>query len=376
MSLSFPPMKNSPSVSSASNVSGSSTTSTVEVSSASVTVSTPTISVSNNLDGDRAVVPAAESEGRLNRMEDAIARLGSTLERFINNSSFRGYLIDFSVNASQSEIDGNSSDEEDHLQQGCNSGIRNGDINALLPAKETESKQVVHAGHQDKEGKEKVSIFDEINKEKMSEEEVGPAISGQLAEVAHKYWADEAKKAAAVSKIMEGLKASRNCTVLRVPVLNEAVTRNRRILPFHKRADKRLSDIQKSLTFATTAVLKMADEILTASTESRSLDLRQVMGYTVDSITLLCRAHKQISNGRKERGKDTTSSEYLFGENFVESMREAKENYRISNSIINTTSSFGGKHRKISHNSRIDAKGSFEHGESSTRGSAGYSLNF
>ena len=88
MSLSFPPMKNSPSVSSASNVSGSSTTSTVEVSSASVTVSTPTISVSNNLDGDRAVVPAAESEGRLNRMEDAIARLGSTSERFINNSTY------------------------------------------------------------------------------------------------------------------------------------------------------------------------------------------------------------------------------------------------------------------------------------------------
>ena len=146
-----------------------------------------------------------------------------------------------------------------------------------------------------------MSIFDEINKEKMSEEEVGPAISGQLAEVAHKYWADEAKKPAAVSKIMEGLKVPRNCTVLRVPVLNEAVTRNRSFLPFHKRADKRLCDIQKSLTFATTAVLKMVDEILTASTESRSLDLRQVMGYTVDSIALLGRAQKQISNQWKER---------------------------------------------------------------------------
>ena len=130
-------------------------------------------------------------------------------------------------------------------------------------------------------------------------------------------------------------------------MLNEVVARNRGILPFHKRADKRLSNIQKSLTFATTAVLKMDDEILTASTESRSLDLRQVMGYTVGSITLLGRAHKQISNGWKERDKDTTSSEYLFGENFVESMREAKENYRISNSIINTTSSFGGKIAKL-----------------------------
>ena len=121
--------------------------------------------------------------------------------------------------------------------------------------------------------------------------------------MAHKYWADEAKKPAVISKIMEGLKVHSNCTVLRVPVLNDAVARNRRILPFHKRADKRFSDTQKSLTFATTAVLKMADEILLASTESRSLDLRQVMGYTVEPITLIGRAQKQISNERKERLK-------------------------------------------------------------------------
>ena len=110
-------------------------------------ISTPTISVSNNLDGDRVVIPTTESEDRLNRMEDAIGMLGSTLERFINNSSsikrgddisVRGYFTDFSVNESQSEIDGNSSDEEDHLQQRCNRGSRNGDINALLTAKETE----------------------------------------------------------------------------------------------------------------------------------------------------------------------------------------------------------------------------------------------
>ena len=70
VSLSFPIMKNYPSVSSASNVSGSNTISAVEVSSASVTVSTPTISVSNNLDGDRAVIPTTVSEDRMNRMEE------------------------------------------------------------------------------------------------------------------------------------------------------------------------------------------------------------------------------------------------------------------------------------------------------------------
>ena len=70
-----------------------------------------------------------------------------------------------------------------------------------------------------------MSIFDEINKEKMSEEEVGPAISDQLAEVAHKYWADEAKNPAIVSKIMEGLEVSSNFKVLGVPVLNEAIAK-------------------------------------------------------------------------------------------------------------------------------------------------------
>ena len=58
-------------------------------------------------------------------MEDAKAKLESTLERFISNSSsinrgddrsLREYLTDFSVNASQSEIDGNFSHEEDHPQ--------------------------------------------------------------------------------------------------------------------------------------------------------------------------------------------------------------------------------------------------------------------
>ena len=87
MSLSFPPMNNSQSVSSDSNAFDSNITSTIEVSSASFTVNIPTISASNNLDEDRAVIPTTESEDRLKRIEDAIARLGSAFERFINNSS-------------------------------------------------------------------------------------------------------------------------------------------------------------------------------------------------------------------------------------------------------------------------------------------------
>ena len=56
------------------------------------------------------------------------------------------------------------------------------EINLLVP----------DAENQDQSGKESsaandLGIFEETNKEKMSEEELGPAISSQLAELAMKY---------------------------------------------------------------------------------------------------------------------------------------------------------------------------------------------
>ena len=56
-------------------------------------------------------------ESRLNAMENAIFKLASTLEKFISTNNplgksraenDRGYLTDFSINASQSEIDQSS----------------------------------------------------------------------------------------------------------------------------------------------------------------------------------------------------------------------------------------------------------------------------
>ena len=45
-------------------------------------------------------------------------------------------------------------------------------------------------------------------------------------------------------------------------LLNEAVAKNRKIMPFHERVVKRLSDIQKGLVFATSAVLEITDELI------------------------------------------------------------------------------------------------------------------
>ena len=159
---------------------------------------------------------------------------------------------------------------------------------------------VSDAAKQDQSGKmssaaNDLAIIEELNKEKMSEKEIGPAISSQLAEVATKYWSEESKNSVVVTKILNGLKIPANCSGICGPILNEAVAKNRRIMPFHKRADKRLSDIQKRLIFATSAVLQIADELILAHNEIRPPNLGKVMGHTVDFITLMGRAHKQIS---------------------------------------------------------------------------------
>ena len=101
------------------------------------------------------------------------------------------------VNASQSEID-QSSDEESNCgpppqkRPSRNAGnvdicrvsndVFDKHINLLVPdaAKQDQSTKVSSAAND-------LAIFEEINQEQMSEEELGPAISSQLADVAMKY---------------------------------------------------------------------------------------------------------------------------------------------------------------------------------------------
>ena len=123
MSLTFPPTNNQatiPITTANSNIlvtlTSPSTITTTAISAARGMVSinpAPAISVAGT-------GPDANFETRLNAMENAIFKLGSTLENFISTNNRSGksrgendreYLTDFSVNASQSEIDQSSDDE-------------------------------------------------------------------------------------------------------------------------------------------------------------------------------------------------------------------------------------------------------------------------
>ena len=98
------------------------------------------------------------------------------------------------------------------------------------------------------------------------------------------------------------------------------------------------------------------------------------------------RTHKQISAERKERLKPvlkgdirtlcnskTSHSKYLFGGNLLESIKEAKESFRISNSLVNNSTT---KFQKVSYQSGSKRSFGYTNSGAGARFSASHSLNF
>ena len=105
-------------------------------------------------------------------------------------------------------------------------------------------------------------LLSQINSENLIPDNVGPTISGQLAEVGKWYWVEESQKVLVVAKIAERLKMPSNCNFTKVPKLHEEIDNNKKILSYHKQADKRLAEIQKSVSLATSTILQISNAAL------------------------------------------------------------------------------------------------------------------
>ena len=79
-------------------------------------------------------------------------------------------------------------------------------------------------------------------------------------------------------KTLEGLKITAGYSSVRVPIVNEDVAKIRKILSFHKRVEKRLSDIQM-LVFAISSFLEIADKLTLKQNENSPPNFKKVMGH-------------------------------------------------------------------------------------------------
>ena len=105
-------------------------------------------------------------------------------------------------------------------------------------------------------------LLSQINSENLIPDNVRPAMSSQLAELVKRYWVEKSRKVPVVAKIAKRLKIPGNCNFSKVSKLNEEIATSKKILPYHKRADERLTEIQNSVGMATSAILKVSSAAL------------------------------------------------------------------------------------------------------------------
>ena len=117
-----------------------------------------------------------------------------------------------SLAASQSDIDDDS--ESDFVYHNPTAVTENQSISSQVREASSNVKDQSVETH---------DILGEINSNNLVSTNTGPAISGQLAEVAKRYWEEESRKYLVVSKIAERLLIPNNCEFMRVPKLNEVV---------------------------------------------------------------------------------------------------------------------------------------------------------
>ena len=92
--------------------------------------------------------------------------------------------------------------------------------------------------------------------------------------------------------------------------------------------------------------MNIADICLDAGNKNRLIESKEVVVKTVDAITLLGRASKQITLERKERlrfvlsedyrsicDQDHSSSKFLLGDDLAENIRKAKATYLLNQSM-------------------------------------------
>ena len=105
-------------------------------------------------------------------------------------------------------------------------------------------------------------LLSQVNSENLIPDNVRPTMSSQLAGLVKRYWVEKSRKVPVVAKIAKRLKIPGNCNFSKVPKLNEEIATGKKILPYHKRADERLTEIQNSVGPATSAILKVSSAAL------------------------------------------------------------------------------------------------------------------
>ena len=215
-------------------------------------------------------------------------------------------------------------------------------------------------------------ILDEILDDKISPKSFGDPVFDKLANVATKCWHKESSNKQLLKKLNNDLKVPENYRCIKAPILNEFIRKNNNIHLFCKRNDRTYFDAQESIVSALSALQQIADVCLEAERNHEVLNSKSIItkSIIIDSLTLLGSANSQTSFLRRGRLKpslsndvktlceqDNTNSDYLLGDDLVDSIYKAKKTYKMFK-FLSTRSKIPcknyNKNNNVSHGSSLN----------------------
>ena len=119
---------------------------------------------------------------------------------------------------------------------------------------------------------------------------------GNLAVRTNRYWKTESDNQTTVNFLKNQYLTPENCEELLIPPVNHELYVKLHL--YHKRQDKKLTDLQETLPCATTAVASIANLVL--EKQSRMVDTKAVITHALNTATLMGNIHSKLNNKRKE----------------------------------------------------------------------------
>ena len=214
------------------------------------------------------------------------------------------------------------------------------DLDRLVGEKDTanRSKRDLPSGEGSDLSKNAESILKELETAINDDENFGPKVTQNLADLALKRWGKKLPQEK-LKALLAQHEVPENCAKMVVPKVNSEIWSQ--LNTRRKTHDLRLNNMQKNLLRATSAVLSMCDKVLSLNLDKDQQ--KRLMADGVDTIGLLSHVFTDISGVRKEQMKPALKTEFhslctkepeepsslLFGDDLAKQIRDAKEATRI-----------------------------------------------
>ena len=192
-------------------------------------------------------------------------------------------------------------------------------------------------------------ILSEVMADMSDSNELGNPIHEGLAKRVVTQFHENSQKSDIRNQLFKTYKIPENCKEIQVPKMNRAILDMKTFHDVHKKNEKKLYSAQQFITRAVAAVSNVADVALKA--ENEMVDHKVLVRSCLDATTLLGYASHEINTRRKSNVKyalhhdvrdicnssEVVKTEFLFGDDFTNSVKAALQASRIANKAKTVT---------------------------------------